>query len=146
MRYHPFEKLQRKSCYCQPDLEYIHDYESDYRVFEKLCQVDNYTAKSMVAAGMAGYFEGLFGEIESNPIIPDEWLDVPNKGYVALWMEDSEKDSSMYVFGLYRHSGKVSLYRADGGKLLRAIYDKNYLNAHNSSCRLFNGLRKMLEP
>lgn len=112
MRLNILEAPKVSSNYVIEDMEYIDDsyHILGRKIFHQICQLDNFTSEAMVAAAVAGYIEGEYGSYTSKPS-KENWRPVPNKGYVALWVE--EQDTLVYVFGLYRHDSRVYLYKVE---------------------------------
>ena len=133
MRINPFSKVERESSnHCLRDCSYINDFGSG--VFERVCQLDSYSAHHMICAGVEGYEEGKYGEVDAfNTHFGSEhlsWAEVGNKDFVALWIEDDEyKDGVLVsvVFGIYNHDGKYYLTKCYAAKLITAIKSKQTL-------------------
>ena len=114
MRVNPFARLERQGNCVVGDCSYINDFGSG--VFERVCQLDSYSANAMIKAGVAGYEKGKYGEVHSHTAYLGNvsWAEVGNKDFVALWIEGSglvSKDA--VVFGIYNHDGKYYLTKCN---------------------------------
>jgi len=114
MRVNPFARLNRDSNNVKGDCSYINDFGAG--VFERVCQLDSYSARAMVHAGVAGYEECKYGEIQidQNYLADIYWAQVGNKDFVALWVEGgSLVCNDAVVFGVYNHDGKYYLTKCN---------------------------------
>ncbi len=140
MRYNSFEKLEVTSNHCKADCEYITDFQRPWNpaMFRLLCVVDDYSARAMVGAAVAGYEEDVHGTTTSHPT-SEQCKDVPNKGFVALWAEDEYTENGhirLNIIGLYRHDFRVVMYKVRADELAKAIKQ----HPERFSQRLQNGL------
>jgi hypothetical protein len=143
MRINPFSKVERESSnHCRGDCSYINDFGSG--AFERVCQLDSYSAHHMICAGVEGYEEGKYGEVDAfNTHFGSEhlsWAEIGNKDFVALWIEGSvfpEDDTK--IFGIYNHDGKYYLTTCNITKLKVALNSNK--NLHISD-RMFDGIVK----
>lgn len=121
MRVNPFSTLNRDSNNVKGDCSYINDFGSG--VFERVCQLDSYSARAMIMAGVSGYEESKYGEVDSHAAYVDQmfWADVGNKYFVALWVEGgSLVCDDAVVFGVYNHDGRYYLTKCNTSAL-RAV-------------------------
>lgn len=125
MRLHPFEPVKRDGNYPQFDVEYIDDF---HPVFKRVCQIDNATERALVTGAMVGYQEGTYGEVflETGPRPGSAWpgffVEVPNKGYIAMWAEENfGGEPEMLVWGVYSHDDKKYLVKASLSDLKIAV-------------------------
>lgn len=129
MRVNPFARLERQGNYVKGDCSYINDFGS--WVFERVCQLDSYSAGAMTKAGVYGTEECKYGTIRTClPLDIDEseddlfWAQVGNKDFVALWIEDEYKAGVLapVIFGIYNHDGKYYLTKCYIDKLRSFMY------------------------
>jgi len=129
MRVNPFARLNRDSNNVKGDCSYIYDFGP--RVFDVVCQLDSYSARAMIMAGVSGYEESKYGEVDSHAAYVDQmfWADVGNKDFVALWVEGgSLVCDDAVVFGVYNHDGKYYLTKCFIAKLIAAVKTKQTLH------------------
>jgi len=126
MRIHPFGVVKISGNYPAQDLEYIADYPSSFNIrkqlFQRVCQIDNHTESALVAGAVTGYLEDdTFGAVKCYPHPNHTDLSVPNKGYIALWAENTYGLDGIVVWGIYRHDECVYLVKARADDLLTYI-------------------------
>jgi hypothetical protein len=142
MRVNPFSKVERESSnHCKGDCSYINDFGSG--VFERVCQLDSYSAHHLVCAGVAGYTEGQYGQVNKALLLDVEddfsWAVIGNKEFVALWIEDHGGAENTMIFGIYNHDGKYYLTTCNIVKLKAALMNKPSLHI---SARMIDGIVK----
>jgi hypothetical protein len=143
MRINPFSKVERESSnHCRGDCSYIDDFGSG--VFERVCQLDSYSAHHMICAGVAGYKKSDWGKIGKALLIDVEddfsWAVIGNKDFVALWVEDPGGAESTKIFGIYNHDGRFYLTTCNIAKLKMVLKITQHLHI---SARMIDGIVKV---
>jgi len=142
MRSNPFAKVNIRYPFPEVDLEYIADYSVNGKmVFHRVCELDSHTERALVAGGIAGYpepAESWYGQ-EVNETKERDHCQVPNKGYIALWAEQTYSPEGMLIWGIYRHDSKVYLVKASYALLCecrsaKRVYWSSRFNAGLDNC------------